>query len=389
MAAGALAGCVAGPGVRLSSRQAAAFRPEKLREMGAAIEAATREGLLPGGVLWLEHRGVEFHGAYGRRALVPRALPAHGDTIYDVASLTKVLATAPSIVLLAERGHVDLAAPVKNYLPEFAGPQRDAITVRHLLTHTSGLRPGIALTGWTNAAGAITAACSEIPRSAPDAQFVYSDINYILLGEIVRRGSGVSLDEFTRREFYGPLGMEDTGFLPAERIGPRVAPTTVSGGGVLRGVVHDPTARQMGGVAGHAGLFSTAPDIARFARMLVGQGELDGVRVFQPESVRRMTSVQTPATLAARRGLGWDVDTGYSAPRGELFPKGSYGHTGWTGTSLWIDPASQSFVVFLCNRNHPKEGTSVTALRRQLGTLGAAALRGADFNGTAAEPARP
>jgi CubicO group peptidase (beta-lactamase class C family) len=150
----------------------------------------------------------------------------------------------------------------------------------------------------------------------------------------------------------------------------------------LRGTVHDPTARQMGGVAGHAGLFSTASDLARYARMLVNLGELDGVRVFQPETVRLMTSVQTPEALSARRGLGWDIDTGYSGPRGGRFPIGSYGHTGWTGTSLWIDPFSRTFVIFLSNRNHPTEAGNVLALRRQLGTLAAEAVRGFDFANT-------
>ncbi len=383
------AGCVGGPSVWLSPEQTATFHPDKLREMGAAIHHAQREGLLPGGVLWVERRGVYFHQSYGQRSLVPQRLPALGDTIYDVASLTKVLATAPAVMLLLERGKLDLAAPVKTHLPEFAGAPRDAITLRHLLTHTSGLRPGISLAGWTDAPGAIAVACAEMPRSAPGTQFVYSDINFILLGEIVRRVSGKPLDEFLQREIYGPLKMEDTGFLPPQERGLRIAPTTVTDGVALRGAVHDPTARQMGGVAGHAGLFSTAPDIARFARMLLNGGELEGVRVLQAATVRQMIAVQTPPGLAAQRGLGWDIDTGFSAPRGALFPKGSFGHTGFTGTSMWMDPASESFVIFLSNRNHPKDGTSVTALRRQLGTLAAGALRGVDFNATLPSPTPP
>jgi uncharacterized protein YbbC (DUF1343 family) len=174
--------------------------------------------------------------------------------------------------------------------------------------------------------------------------------------------------------------MWDTGFNPHKQKWSRVAPTEVENGVPVRGVVHDPRARRMGGVAGHAGLFTSAADLARYARMMLNLGELDGVRVFKPETVKLMTSVQTPANVTGRRGLGWDIDTSYSGPRGELFPLGSYGHTGWTGTSLWIDPFSKSFVIFLSNRNHPTEKGSVIALRRKLGTLAAQAITDFDFS---------
>jgi CubicO group peptidase (beta-lactamase class C family) len=166
---------------------------------------------------------------------------------------------------------------------------------------------------------------------------------------------------------------------PEEKLG-RIAPTEVVDGKPLRGVVHDPTARHMGGVAGHAGLFTTASDLARYARMLLNLGELDGVRIFRPDTVKLMTSVATPPGISAKRGLGWDIDTSFSSPRGEIFPVGSYGHTGWTGTSLWIDPVSRTFVIFLSNRNHPTEAGNVIGLRRRLGTLAAEAVaNGARF----------
>src|SRR5262245_5230777 len=178
---------------------------------------------------------------------------------------------------------------------------------------------------------------------------------------------------------YEPLKMTDTGFLPSKEKLSRVAPTEVVDGKPWRGVVHDPTARHMGGVAGDAGLFTTAADLARYARMLLNLGELDGVRIFKPETVRRMASVQTPTQISAKRGLGWDIDSAYSAPRGGIFPVGSYGHTGWTGGSLWIDPFSKTFVIFLSNRNHPTEAGNVIPLRRKLGTLAAEAVADMDF----------
>jgi CubicO group peptidase (beta-lactamase class C family) len=211
-------------------------------------------------------------------------------------------------------------------------------------------------------------------KSKPGTVFKYSDINFILLGEIVHRVSGTPLEVFVQREIYTPLKMTDTGYLPSPDKLPRIAPTEVVEGKPWRGIVHDPTARHMGGVAGDAGLFLTAADLARYARMLLNLGELEGVKIFKPETVKLMTSVQTPPEISAKRGLGWDIDTAFSSPRGDIFPVGSYGHTGWTGGSLWIDPASKTFVIFLSNRNHPTEAGNVISLRRQLGTLAAEAV---------------
>ena len=272
-----------------------------------------------------------------------------------------------------------LDAPVRTYLPEFTGDDRDLVTVRELLTHTSGLPPDLETrTAWSGYETAIQKACAEKLQSKPGTVFKYSDINFILLGEIVQRVSKTPLRVFVQREIYGPLKMTDTGFLPPKSELPRIAPTEVVDGKPWRGVVHDPTARRMGGVAGHAGLFSTASDLARYASMMLNLGELDGARIFKHETVKLMTSVQTPPGISAKRGLGWDIDSPYSGPRGDLFPVGSYGHTGWTGGSLWIDPLSKTFVIFLSNRNHPTEAGNVLALRHKLGTLAAEALT--DFN---------
>ena len=358
----------------------AVFHTNKLAEMDAAVAQAMEDGRLPGGVLWLEHRGVVHRKAYGRRAVLPAPEPMSEDTVFDAASLTKVMATTPAVVLLAERGKLQIDAAVTNYVPEFTGEGRERVTVRHLLTHTSGLRSGLSLTGgWTGQSKAIELAAAEKLRQPPGLEFLYSDINFILLGEIVQRVSGQRLEQFVAREIYGPLRMTDTGYQPAPDRISRIAPTeNHKTEGLLRGRVHDPTARRMGGIAGHAGVFTTAGDLARYARMMLNGGELDGARVFKPETVRWMTSVQTPTNVAARRGIGWDIDSPYSTPRGRHFPLGSYGHTGWTGTSIWIDPASRTFLIFLSNRNHPDEGASVVELRARLATLAAEAIT--DFN---------
>jgi uncharacterized protein YbbC (DUF1343 family)/CubicO group peptidase (beta-lactamase class C family) len=355
------------------------FRAEKLDEIDETILEAIHNQNCPGGVLWLQHRGTAYHKAYGQRALVPGIEPMTEDTIFDLASLTKVVACTPAVMLLIERGQVQLDAPVQTYIPEFTGGGKETVTVRHLLTHFSGLRGDIETqSDWHGQAEAIRKACQEKLLTTPGSAFRYSDINFFLLGEIVQRVTKTPLEEFVTREIYQPLKMTDTGYLPPESKRTRIAPTEVVGGKAFRGVVHDPTSRHMGGVAGHAGLFTTASDLARYARMLLNQGELDGLRIFKAETVQLMTTVQTPAGATARRGLGWDIDTGYSGLRGAIFPLGSYGHTGWTGTSLWIDPFSQTFVIFLSNRNHPDESGNVSQLRRRLGTLAAEAVP--DFN---------
>ena len=356
------------------------FDSGKLESIEAAITQARSEKRLPGGVLWIEHGANHFSKAYGKASSTPIHSLIQIDTIYDAASLTKVVATTPAVMLLHQRGKLSVNDPVKKYIQEFTGEGREEVTIRHLLTHTSGLRPDISINGWEGHPECIAKCVSEKLRSKPGEKFIYSDINFQLLDEIVRRVTKQKLDSFCEQEIFGPLKMVDTGYNPPATKLARVAPTTVIDGEVLQGVVHDPRARKTEGVAGHAGLFTTAPDLARYARMLLQKGELDGVRLFESATVELMTSVQTPPKLTARRGLGWDIDTGYSSPRGNVFPLGSYGHSGFTGTSLWIDPFSQTFVIFLCNRVHPTErGPSVIPLRRTIGTLAAEAITDFDF----------
>jgi uncharacterized protein YbbC (DUF1343 family)/CubicO group peptidase (beta-lactamase class C family) len=388
------------PALRASPQTPPPLRPEKLAEIETAINDAITQGRAPGAVLWLEHNGAIFHKAFGNRALVPSAETMTENTIFDIASLTKVVAATPSIMLLVERGKIKLDEPVRTHIPEFKGSGKEKITIRQLLTHTSGLRPGIETkSDWRGAAAAIQKACQETPQTPPGTAFRYSDINFILLGEIVRRVSGSPLNEFAAREIFTPLKMPDTAFFPIpfahggtaaaltspsafqplspSALSSRIAPTQVVDGTPWRGTVHDPTARKMGGVAGHAGLFATAADLARYARMLLNHGELDGARILKPETVALMTTLQTPDALAPR-ALGWDIASPYSSPRGKIFPFGSYGHTGFTGAILWIDPYSRTFFIFLSNRNHPPAKEEILPLYSKLGTLAAESV--ADFN---------
>lgn len=390
------AGCagVPHPSAELDSSQFA--------RIDAAIGAAIAQQQMPGAVFHLERGGASYERAYGRFTHAPGAPAVTPGTVFDAASLTKVLATAPSILLLVEEGKLGLDAKLAAYFPECAGGGKDAITIRQLLTHTSGLPAGLRATLdgsgalWRGDATAFTLACAQSLKHAPGSSFTYSDINYVLLGQLVRRVSGMSIDAFARQRIFLPLGMLDTGYLPLRRLpAQRIAPThrasaagpvaphgDVPAGATLQGVVHDPTVRRMGGVAGSAGVFSTAHDIARFARMLLGEGELDGARVLSRASVRLLGTVQTPPGMAALRGLGMDIDSPFAQrPRGTLFPVGSYGHTGFTGCVLWIDPASRSFYVFLSNRVYPDDKGNVLPLYTELGTLSARAA------GVAAGPA--
>jgi uncharacterized protein YbbC (DUF1343 family) len=336
------------------------------------VEQAIREKQFPGAVLVVAQDGKILHRkAYGQRALEPAPEPMTLDTIFDAASLTKIVATTPSIMKLVEQGKVQINAAVTAYLPEFQGG-KSGITVRDLLTHFSGLRPDLDLVpAWSGYDTGVQRALLDKPTFPPGQRFIYSDINFELLGEIVRRVSGRPLDQFAREEIHEPLGMRETTFRPPAALRPRIAPTEFdpASNAILRGIVHDPTARYMGGVAGHAGLFTTAADLGRYAEMLLSGGG----RVFAALTVRKFTAPATPPDQPVLYGLGFDIDSPYSSPRGELFPIGSFGHTGFTGTSLWMDPVSKTYWILLTNRVHPRGGPNISPLRRRLGTIIAAA----------------
>lgn len=367
---------------------------ERLSRIDAAVRNAIADGDLRGAVV-LVGRGdrVLFRRAYGRRSVFPAPERMTADTVFDVASLTKPVATALSILLLVEEGRVSLRDPVALHLPEFAPEtgEREKVTVEHLLTHRAGLASDDPLEIYTGDRDSIFARKYRQPLEAPPgSRFVYSDVGYEVLGELVRRVSGERLDRFAARRIFRPLGMRETHFRPiasSPRVGEsgtdpppplpvpiaRIAPTERRGDRWMRGEVHDPRAFALGGVAGHAGLFSTADDLARFCRMILAGGRLGTARLLSPLGVDAMTRPRDFGD-ADLTGLGFDVATAYSRPRGDLFPIGSFGHTGFTGTSLWIDPSSKTFVVFLSNRVHPDGAGDVRRLRGVVGTIAAAAI---------------
>jgi uncharacterized protein YbbC (DUF1343 family)/CubicO group peptidase (beta-lactamase class C family) len=348
--------------------------PSRFDAIEPLIHKAIAEKKLPGAVVLvgLGERTL-YHQAIGQRAMVPSPEPMTPDTIFDLASLTKVVATTTSVMILLDEGRIGLNDRVAAFIPGFERYGKANITIRHLLAHVSGLRPDVDLAdSWSGSDTAIALAVEEVPASVPGTRFVYSDINFFLLGDIVRRVSGMPLDRFSHDRIFAPLGMNETTFTPGESWTSRIAPT--DGTTPLRGVVHDPTARRMGGVAGHAGLFSTAADLAIFCRMILSGGAYRGVRILSPLAVALMTSRATPAEERNARGLGWDIDSSFSSNRGELMPIGSFGHTGFTGTSLWLDPRSGMFVVFLSNRVHPDGKGDVVQLRGRVATIAAAAL---------------
>lgn len=351
-----------------------AVSPVRMQAVDAVIEHAIQESNIPGAVLVVGHDGhVIYRKAYGARALEPRRESMTLNTIFDLASLTKVIVTTTSVMQLVEGGRIRLNDPVAKYLPEFAQNGKQDITVRQLLTHFSGLEPDLDLkTSWEGKEAAYRMAFAETPQDAPGSKFTYSDINFIVLGALVEKVSGETLNEYAERHIFAPLKMTHTRYLPPVAWLPKIAPTQYDENEhMLRGVVHDPTARRMGGVAGHAGLFSTADDLAKFAQALLNGG--DGI--LSPLSVEKMTTPEQPPLAPVLRGFGWDIDSPYSTNRGALFPVGSYGHTGFTGTSLWIDPTTKTYVILLTNAVHPRGQGTAIALRTEVATAIAASLR--------------
>ena len=367
----------------------------KLGRIDAAVEAAMAKGDCPGAVVVVVHDDkVIFRKAYGQRAKVPTPEAMTADSIFDMASLTKPIATATSIHVLIERGKLNLSDPVAKHWPEFGANGKDGITVEMCLLHTTGLTADNSINDYADGrATALAKVAALKPEVPPGTRFRYSDVGFIVLGELVGRVSGKPLDEFAKENVFAPLKMKDTGYRPADALKPRVAPTGKRDGVVIRGEVHDPRAFALGGVAGHAGLFSTADDTVRYCRMLLNGGELDGARVLSAESVKRFTEPAgvPPARVVGDkdrdkdakpdrpllRSRGWDVDTSFSGPRGNAFPRGTgFGHTGFTGTSVWVDPPSRTAVVILTSRLHPDEKGNATPLRREVGTVVGEAVGG-------------
>jgi CubicO group peptidase (beta-lactamase class C family) len=357
---------------------------EELAKIDGVVAEALKRGDCPGAVVVVVHADeVVFRKAYGSRALKPEAVPMTIDTAFDMASLTKPIATGTSVMLLIEQGKLKPGDLVSQHWPAFAANGKDKVTIEYLLLHTSGLTADNAIADYGDGRAKAVERIAGLKLEAPaGTRFRYSDVGFIVLGELVERVGGMPVDRFAKKHVFDPLKMTDTGFTPGAELRKRVAPTGLRDGKIILGEVHDPRAFKMGGVAGHAGLFSTADDLARYCRMLLRGGELDGKRILAEKTVKLFTDpheVPVPGKGGETKGarsFGWDVDTSYSAPRGELFKKGEgYGHTGFTGTSVWIDPGTKTAVIVLTNRVHPDDKGNVTRLRREIGTIVAKAVK--------------
>lgn len=353
---------------------------KKLARIDATVERAIAEKKVPGAVVLVGRHGkIAYARALGRRAIEPQPEPMTRDTVFDMASLTKPVATATSVMILIERGRVRLDDPLVRFLPEFDNHGKRAITIEQLLRHRAGLIADNALGDYADGPEKAWEKLARIDLvSKPGERFLYSDVSFLILGRLVERVTGQDLARFSRENVFEPLGMARSAFRPiGADNGPvdRVAPTEKEGGRVLRGTVHDPRARSLGGVAGHAGLFGTADDLAVYAQMLLSEGRTTtGRALLAPATVRAMID---PGSTPERqkRGLGWDIATSFSSPRGSLFGPRSFGHTGFTGTSVWIDPDTDTFVIILASRLHPDgKAPSPVTLRAEIATLAASAI---------------
>lgn len=361
---------------------AASTRNAAFKQLDAVIEDAIADHEAPGAVVLVgHHEKVVYQKAYGMRSLEPTREPMTLNTIFDLASLTKVVATTPCVLRMLELGQIRLNDPVAKYLPDFVQNGKQAVTIRELLTHFSGLPEDLDLkTDWSGEQAAMQMAFAEKLVTPPGSVFRYSDINFETLGFLVEQISKMPLDKYADAFVFQPLGMKETRFLPPQQWRTRIAPTEYDEHNImLRGVVHDPTARRMGGVAGHAGLFSTAADLSKYAQALLDALHYKNRKPRNPEFlngliVTKSIRPQQPPDATSLRGLGWDIDSAFSSNRGDLFPVGSFGHTGFTGTSLWIDPYTDTYVILLTNAVHPHVGHSVVALRNKVASIVAVAL---------------
>lgn len=358
-------------------------KPEAVRMSGerlAAIDQIVAEGLgkhaMPGCVVLVARQGkIVWLKAYGDRQVQPERVAMTVDTCFDLASLTKPVATATSVMILCDQHKLQLEEAVARYMPQFAENGKESITVEQLLTHQGGLIADNALADYAHGPEqAWQRILAQRPRSKPGKSFIYSDVGFLVLGELVHRVSGKTLDVFTKERIFEPLGMDETRFLPSEPMRRRAAPTERRNGQWMQGEVHDPRGFALGGVAGHAGLFSTAEDLAVYAQMLLGSGEYRGVRILSRQAVANMTTPRF--TAGGNRGLGWDMRSSYSGNRSPEYSQRAFGHGGFTGTGLWIDPARELTVIFLSNRLHPDGKGSVNPLIARIGTAAAQSLQG-------------
>jgi CubicO group peptidase (beta-lactamase class C family) len=353
-------------------------RGEIIADIDSMMQNAISTGALTGAVVYVGHENeIILEKAYGKKTPSGSGDPADIDTIFDLASLTKVVATAPAIMALVEEGKIKLDDPIGKYLPETATKSHREITVRQVLTHYSGLTATVYPRRIGK--GRYKVLCGKdllnfiylAPvETGPGKEFIYSDLGYMLLGKLIERRSGMRLDHYVQKKIYGPLQMKDTGYCPDKKNLKRISFSEEERKGYCqRGTVQDPIAGRLNGISGHAGLFSTVQDLSRFAKMMLNEGTLDGQKILSSESVAMMISPQSPQGKADVRGLGWDIDSRYSSLKGEFFPESSFGHTGYTGTSLWIDPKTKTYVILLTCRPNLGDNLAIRALRTGLSKL--------------------
>lgn len=361
---------------------------ERLQLLPQIIRAAIERKDFPGACLLIARQGkIVFREAFGDCQWIPERRPMQTDMIFDLASITKPIATATSIMILVEQGKIRLWDRVKDFVPEFEpyvgsdGSVSEPARIWHLLTHTSGLPPYANAREVAEKYGtpcptdSLVKFIATLKKLAPAGkEFHYSCLGFITLAHIVQKITGQTIAAFSEQHIFKPLKMEHTCYTPPERFLPRCVPTEVIEGKPLIGVVHDPLARLQGGISGNAGLFSTMDDLAIFAQMMLNQGEFNGVRILSPLTVARMTEAY-PDVAFAGRGLGWDLNSGYSTNGGDLFGPRAYGHTGYTGTSIWIDPETQTMVIFLTNRVHPNDKGEIISMRSRVANIVASAIK--------------
>lgn len=376
---GAMCHAQAPPKLARATPEAVGMSSEILNRIDQIAAEGLRRRLMPGAVVLIARgQRVVFHRAYGLREYEPDRQPMAIDTVFDMASVTKPVATGTSVMKLIEQGKLELDAPAAQYIPEFAANGKGSVTVRQLLTHQGGLIPDNSIRDYDDGPETAFKRIWNLKfHVEPGTKFVYTDVGFIVLAEIVRRVSGLDVNAFARRHVFEPLGMMETGYLPGDALRARTAPTEKREGRWMRGEVHDPRAWRLGGIAGHAGLFSTAEDLAVYAAMMKGGGTYHGVQILKPETVAEMTRANEikDGTL---RGLSWDMRSGYSYNRGDLMSPRAFGHGGFTGNVFWMDPELDLTFIFLSNRVHPDGKGSVNRLAGRMATVAAAAIEGRD-----------
>ena len=359
------------------------FDPEHQKQAAEAIEASIASKETPGAVLLVgTAKETLFLKAYGNKSVQPATQPLTADTIFDLASLSKSIGCATSVMVLLDQGKLKVTDPIAKYIPGMDRPDKKDITVEQCLLHRAGFIADNPMKDYENGATheqMIQHICERELKYKPGTDFTYSDLSFIVLGEVVNAASGQPRASFAKEHIFEPLGMKDTTYLPPESWRDRIAPTEKRDGHWMIGQVHDPRAFALGGYAGHAGVFGTAEEVGRWCRMLLNKGVGDnGKRILSAKTVAEMTKRRCLPDGQHCRGYGLDYNSSFSnAPRGERFdPLTTFGHTGYTGTMFWIDPLNDCFVVLLTNRVHPKDGANISPLRRKVSTIVAEGLLG-------------